>query len=503
MSADLLLPLPAADRAVSPPAPAARPETNDASAFRDELDRATRGPDERRDAEAPRSPRGERPAAVTTDSDRAQAPDEDPVAEAGAGPGTERPVDEPAESSVDSPGAEPVPVIASAEDRTDPTVVAAEQLIAGLAGRTQAQTQAQSPGQSLGAPRVPVQLQASASTTAPASLVAVPAEASAPAQPGALPAVETPVASLERLDAGLRAAGREVQVSGVARQADPAALPVPPASQELPVGPAAETVPVTGAAVGQVRTLAPVSRGTAPAARSPAAIEAGLVSDPARESLDSPRAVDGAARPSAPAPAVATPVLDALGADVSPRTAVSPVASATVAAGGTEVVLEADDLNAVRLSRALNSAVKQNGGGLTLRLTPPELGTVRINLQLQGASVSADFLAESDAGGRLLTKQLTQLRSALENQGLTVERLGVQIKGQVLGGHQATQGEGQSTRQDNAPSDGRPGSQNAGGEQSRGRERGEAEAEARRGNRFGNEPSDESGFRAQLFGADG
>ncbi|MEM1109908.1 MAG: flagellar hook-length control protein FliK [Planctomycetota bacterium] len=85
-----------------------------------------------------------------------------------------------------------------------------------------------------------------------------------------------------------------------------------------------------------------------------------------------------------------------------------------------------DALNAARLTRGLNNAVNQQGGSVTLRLTPPELGTVRIQLNLQGTNVSARFHAETDAAQRLLSQQLGQLRTSLESQGLNVERLGVQ-----------------------------------------------------------------------------
>ncbi|MEM1446476.1 MAG: flagellar hook-length control protein FliK [Planctomycetota bacterium] len=85
-----------------------------------------------------------------------------------------------------------------------------------------------------------------------------------------------------------------------------------------------------------------------------------------------------------------------------------------------------DALNEARLARGLKSALSQQGGSVTLRLTPPEMGTVRIQMQLQGTGVSAQFHAETQAAQRLLTQQLGQLRTALESQGLSVERLGVQ-----------------------------------------------------------------------------
>ena len=95
-------------------------------------------------------------------------------------------------------------------------------------------------------------------------------------------------------------------------------------------------------------------------------------------------------------------------------------------AGATAAEGSNDALNAARLSRGLNAAVNQQGGNITLRLTPPEMGTVRIQMTMQGGNVSAQFHAETDSARSLLTQQLGQLRSSLESQGLTVDRLGVQ-----------------------------------------------------------------------------
>lgn len=83
-------------------------------------------------------------------------------------------------------------------------------------------------------------------------------------------------------------------------------------------------------------------------------------------------------------------------------------------------------VNTARLTRGLSNAVQQKGGAVTLRLTPPEMGTVRIQMQITGTNVSASFHAESASAQTLLTTQLAQLRSALETQGMNVERLSVQ-----------------------------------------------------------------------------
>ena len=83
-------------------------------------------------------------------------------------------------------------------------------------------------------------------------------------------------------------------------------------------------------------------------------------------------------------------------------------------------------LNNARLARGLSNAVKQGGGTVTLRLTPPEIGTVRIQMQLTGTALSASMHTETASAHQLLTQQLGQLRASLESQGLSVERLQVQ-----------------------------------------------------------------------------
>jgi len=70
--------------------------------------------------------------------------------------------------------------------------------------------------------------------------------------------------------------------------------------------------------------------------------------------------------------------------------------------------------------------LNQKGGAVTLRLTPASMGTVRIHLQIEGSSVNAQFHTQTPGARTLLQQQLTTLRTALEGQGLTVDRLSVQ-----------------------------------------------------------------------------
>lgn len=81
------------------------------------------------------------------------------------------------------------------------------------------------------------------------------------------------------------------------------------------------------------------------------------------------------------------------------------------------------DKLAAQVGRGLAAALRQNGGVVTLRMKPEELGEVRIRLQLREGRVDAQFEVQSDRTRTLLDKTIGSLRSALESQGLTVDRL--------------------------------------------------------------------------------
>jgi len=115
-------------------------------------------------------------------------------------------------------------------------------------------------------------------------------------------------------------------------------------------------------------------------------------------------------------------------------------------------------LNTARLHRGLASAVKQNGGAVTLRLTPPEIGTVRIELQMSGTTLSAAFHTETASAMSLINRQLDQLRTSLETQGLNVDKVTVQTMPGAQ--NQADAGQQQDgERQNNNGRSGHPGSQ--------------------------------------------
>lgn len=79
-----------------------------------------------------------------------------------------------------------------------------------------------------------------------------------------------------------------------------------------------------------------------------------------------------------------------------------------------------------RVVRGLTAMINQRGGTMTMRLDPPDLGQMRVQMTLARGTVSASFFTQTNQARALLEKNMAALRVALENQGLTVERLNVQ-----------------------------------------------------------------------------
>ncbi len=82
--------------------------------------------------------------------------------------------------------------------------------------------------------------------------------------------------------------------------------------------------------------------------------------------------------------------------------------------------------NIARVARALQNAIQHKGGTVTLRMSPPELGMVRVDVTVKAGVVSVQFRADHESIQNLMNRELSQLRQALQRQGLTVDRLEVQ-----------------------------------------------------------------------------
>ncbi len=78
------------------------------------------------------------------------------------------------------------------------------------------------------------------------------------------------------------------------------------------------------------------------------------------------------------------------------------------------------------LVRGLNAMVNHSGGVMTMRLDPPELGQVRVQMTIAQGTVTAHFQPATAETQAILERSLPALRAALEAHGLAAERLTVQ-----------------------------------------------------------------------------
>jgi len=67
-----------------------------------------------------------------------------------------------------------------------------------------------------------------------------------------------------------------------------------------------------------------------------------------------------------------------------------------------------------------------NGGSMHIRLDPPELGALNVQIDVRDGIVTASFQTSNDEATRLLSHSLGQLRTTLESAGISVEKLQVQ-----------------------------------------------------------------------------
>ena len=124
-------------------------------------------------------------------------------------------------------------------------------------------------------------------------------------------------------------------------------------------------------------------------------------------------------------------VQDVVDAGAAARAAAATANTGPANAAGPDAAMpNSPDLEPGRITeqviRGLRGVVNQRGGSLTIRLQPPDLGALRIDVQMTGSVVRVAFDAATDAAREMLSRQMGTLRQALESQGLSVERLQVQ-----------------------------------------------------------------------------
>ena len=98
-----------------------------------------------------------------------------------------------------------------------------------------------------------------------------------------------------------------------------------------------------------------------------------------------------------------------------------------------------------RVAKAIHTA-QERGGTLQLRLSPPELGAVRIELLVQDGVLAATLETETPAARRVLLDHLPVLRDRLAEQNIRIERFDVDVR-QEGNGHSPPSAQEQQQRQ--------------------------------------------------------
>lgn len=95
----------------------------------------------------------------------------------------------------------------------------------------------------------------------------------------------------------------------------------------------------------------------------------------------------------------------------------------------TDAVVHANEPRASgELGQVLRAAGGSGRSNLLLQLDPPELGRVRVNVQMHEQTLTVRFEAHTQAGADAIQSRLSELRSTLESQGLSVARFDVELR---------------------------------------------------------------------------
>ena len=150
----------------------------------------------------------------------------------------------------------------------------------------------------------------------------------------------------------------------------------------------------------------------------------------------------------------------------SPVAQTMPTSTATPAPTGEG---EGPERTVSGVGRGLETLVRQRGGNLTMRLDPPSLGQLKVEMRMEGGRVAVLLTAASDSARSLLGDNLGSLRQALEDRGLAVDRLVVETSTRTSEGSQGSRSEHRGDGQDARGGQDTAGRQDAGDGRSRGR----------------------------------
>lgn len=125
----------------------------------------------------------------------------------------------------------------------------------------------------------------------------------------------------------------------------------------------------------------------------------------------------------------------------------------------TDAAAEPSDFraNVERLLRVVRQELREGASSTVVRLNPPELGRLRVQLDLRGEALMLDIQTESPLAHQLLSREIETLRERLDSAGIALERVEIRAPqgqqptpdGQSAAQEQAHQWNGGTAQRDN------------------------------------------------------
>ena len=132
---------------------------------------------------------------------------------------------------------------------------------------------------------------------------------------------------------------------------------------------------------------------------------------------------------------ISTGIVDAAPRGTSPlRFSAKALAQDGLGPSGPKANIEVDATRFLhRVTKAFEAA-QERGGEIRLRLSPPELGSLRLDVRIQDGALIARLETETAAAKTVLIENLPALRDRLAEQGIRIERFDVDLMQHHAGG---------------------------------------------------------------------
>lgn len=287
---------------------------------------------------------------------------------------------------------------------------------------------------------------------------------------------------------------KATSVAPQARASTNAATAIPEGFQAVTPTPA----DARGVVASQSAAAASRPTGDRPRPNVSAAPAAVARADQVNRSIEAARGGEAPVKTEAVMPMAVAPVAGADAGSSTTRLAAQPMPTA-----GAESALPTPEEGPARtmpgVARGLDALSRQKGGSLVMRLDPPSLGPLRLDMRMEAGRVTVLMTAASETARALLRDNMGSLRTALEDRGLAVDRLTVESAGRTQESSSNARSENRGDGQDARGGQDASGRQDAGDGRSRGRRDDASNREQGRGDDPGRQEA--ADFKEVLAGA--